>query len=107
MSASIVLGLKYKGTTKCVIEPSYNVKIYDHSNILFYYTFDANTALIVDYNKLSDQVTNAPVDTSRLTLFCTLNRVSSTACNKMSVIYGDRTGDSIILLIQQQFEDSY
>ncbi|MEJ5138176.1 MULTISPECIES: hypothetical protein [Acinetobacter] len=94
-------------TTKSVINPSYSVKSYDASKLSFYYTFDTNKVVIVNYDRLSDKVINARIDTADSTLSCYSNKLSPTACDGIRVIYDDRTGDSTILFNKQQFENSY
>ncbi|MFU8927441.1 hypothetical protein [Acinetobacter puyangensis] len=94
-------------TTQSAIEPSYSVSSYESSGLSFRYILDEDKIVMVDYNKLTNKVIQARIDTEKSTLSCQNNKWTPTGCEGINVIYDDRTGNSTILFNNKQFEQSY
>lgn len=99
--------LPSNGSSKSVIEPNYIVRTYGNSGLSFYYKLDKNQYIRVDYDKLSGKVINARINTDKSSLTCSDDKRTPDGCEGISMIYDDRTGDSILLFNNKKFEDSY
>ena len=94
-------------TTKSVVEPSYRVSHSNNSKVSFYYRFDSNKEIFVDYDKLTGKVVQAKIEKDKSTFYCGNGEATNTDCNGINVIYDDRTGNSTVSFNKQQLEVSY